>query len=132
MKLSRRDLLKAGAFAGAATSLPLQRMVSGIDALSRRMPASKLPVPYSVPFARPKGATPVLSTATRDYFRIDMRPTQLEILPGYKTVTYAYNGQVPGPTIRIAQGKEAVVRQTNMLPKVHDRWDRAPDRCRRR
>ncbi len=126
MKLSRRDLLKAGVFAGAATALPLQRMVSGIDGFSRRMPTSKLPAPFTVPFARPKGATPVATTATTDYYRIDMRPAQLEILPGYKTVTYAYNGQVPGPTIRVAQGREAVVRHTNMLPKVHDRLGYEP------
>ena len=126
MKLSRRDLLKAGMFAGAATALPLQRMVSGIDGFSRRMPASKLPAPFTVPFARPKPATPVATTATTDYYRIDMRPTQLEILPGFKTVTYAYNGQVPGPTIRATQGREVVVRHTNMLPKVHDRLGYEP------
>ncbi len=126
MKLSRRDLLKAGVFAGAATALPLQRFVSGADSLATRMPASKLPRPFSSTFRRPSVITPSISTATTDYYDITMRAAQVEILPGYQTVAYTYNGQVPGPTIRVDQGRQVVVRQANQLPAMHDRLGYEP------
>ena len=43
----------------------------------------------------------------------------MEIIPGLRTEMWGYNGSVPGPTFRIAQGRRAVVRQVNNLPAVH-------------
>ena len=40
MSLTRRDVIKAGVFAGATLSLPLSRVVSGQSTLSNRMPSS--------------------------------------------------------------------------------------------
>ena len=47
MSLTRRDVIKAGVFAGAALSLPFSRVVSGYPALSNRTPSSKLPKPFT-------------------------------------------------------------------------------------
>ena len=73
MALSRRDLLKTGVFAGAALSLPLNRVVSGQSALANRMPTSQLPNPFTVPFVRPPIAVPVRTTGTTDYYHIESK-----------------------------------------------------------
>ncbi len=119
MMLTRRDVVKVGLFAGASLSLPLSRVVSGQSALSNRMASSKLPSPFSLPFKTPPVARRVRYDATTDYYAITMAATSLEIIPGYKTMVFAYNGSVPGPTFKAKQGRTAVVRFRNMLPNVH-------------
>ena len=99
MALTRRDLIKAGVFAGASLSLPLSRIVSGQSALDSRMPTSKLPKPFTTPFAIPPVAVPVRTDDTTDYYQMYMRATQAEIVPGYQTTFFAYDGSIPGPTI---------------------------------
>ncbi|MGH3144844.1 MAG: multicopper oxidase family protein, partial [Rubrobacter sp.] len=47
-----------------------------------------------------------------------MKQAQLEVLPGKKTTIYGYNGITPGPTIKVRQGRKAVVRQINSLPDI--------------
>ena len=39
-----------------------------------------------------------------------------EVLPGFQTPIYGYDGVYPGPLIRAKKGREVVVRQTNGLP----------------
>ncbi|MEK7425268.1 MAG: multicopper oxidase family protein, partial [Actinomycetota bacterium] len=70
--LSRRDVLKAGVFAGAAIALPAQRLVSARSALVGRMAQSQLPVPFTIPFAIPPVAVPYRTDATTDYYKIWM------------------------------------------------------------
>ena len=119
MTLTRRDLIKAGVFAGAAMSLPLSRVVSGQSALDNRMPASKLPKPFTTPFAVPRVATPFRTDATTDYYDLTMKSASFEIVPGFQTMFFTYDGSVPGPTIRVNQNRKVVVRHRNSLPAVH-------------
>ncbi len=126
MSLTRRDLIKAGVFAGAAMSLPLSRVVSGQSALGNRMPASKLPKPFTTPFVRPPVAVPVRSDDTTDYYAMHMLPTYAEIVPGYQTLMFGYEGSVPGPTIKVNQGRKAVVRHCNTLPATHPTYGYEP------
>ena len=65
MALTRRDLVKAGVFAGAALSLPLSESSSGQSALDNRMPTSKLPKPFTMPFVRSAGRGPGAHATTR-------------------------------------------------------------------
>jgi FtsP/CotA-like multicopper oxidase with cupredoxin domain len=118
--LSRRDVLKAGVFAGAAIALPAQRLVSARSALVGRMAQSQLPVPFTIPFAIPPVAVPYRTDATTDYYKIWMSRVEAEIIPGYRTPLYAYNGTVPGPTIKATQGRQVKVRHFNTLPAVHE------------
>ena len=119
--LSRRDLIKAGVFAGATLSFPLSRVVSGQSALDNRMPSSKLPKPFTRPFKYSPVAVAetVTSDPGTDYYKLSMKATMLEVIPGFKTMFFAYNGSVPGPTIKVMQGRPAVVRHRNELPPVH-------------
>lgn len=119
MGFTRRDALKAGVFAGAAVLVPVGRAVQARGSLENRMPAKLLPKPFTVPFAVPPVAVPVRTDATTDYYRIRMAPAVLEVLPGYRTEFYAYNGSVPGPTIKARQGRPVVARFVNELPARH-------------
>ena len=121
VSLSRRDLVKLSVLGGAAVALPLERSVSGASALTNRIASSRLPAPFTTPFAVPPLISPVRSdeaTGT-DFYRITMKPTLVEIVPGLSTQMWGYNGLVPGPTFRIQQGRKTVVRQINNLPPVH-------------
>ncbi|MEP7089592.1 MAG: multicopper oxidase family protein [Nocardioidaceae bacterium] len=119
MDLTRRDLFKMSVLSGAAVALPLERSVSGLSLLSSRIAECALPAPYSTPFSTPPVIAPVYSDANADYFHVEMAPTSMEIIPGLRTEVWTYNGTLPGPTFRVNQGRQAVVRQVNNLPSTH-------------
>ena len=127
--LNRRDVIRAGVFGSAALALPLQRVVSARSTLSGRLASSKLPQPFTIPFAAPPVAQPYRSTGSGDFYKIRMQKINAEIIPGYQTPVYAYGfetpnspylGSVPGPTIRAKQGRRITVRYLNNLPPVHE------------
>ena len=70
MQLSRRELLKLGAFGSAALLLPAERVARTELALKNRIAASRLPAPFSVPLTVPPVLTPVRSTADTDFYAI--------------------------------------------------------------
>jgi FtsP/CotA-like multicopper oxidase with cupredoxin domain len=115
--LSRRDALKVSVLGAAALALPWQSMVSAKSA--SRIASSKLPRPYTVPFAVPPVLAPARTDATTDYYRVVQQPFLGEILPGVRTPLWGYNGLVPGPTIKATRGRRTVVRQINALPETH-------------
>jgi spore coat protein A, manganese oxidase len=119
MELSRRDVLKIGAFGSAALALPLERVARTQLAIDNRIPASELPAPFSVPFATPPVLQPAFEDAQTAYYDIAQQQVKAEILPGRQTTIWGYNGITPGPTIVNKRGQAAVVRQTNNLPNVH-------------
>jgi FtsP/CotA-like multicopper oxidase with cupredoxin domain len=61
----------------------------------------------------------VRTTADTDFHLIDMAAMQAEIVPGFRTNMWAYNGSVPGPTIRATRGRKVVARFVNRLPSMH-------------
>ena len=119
MALTRRELLKMSALAGAAVAFPLQRGALAGSTRQNRLAASLLPQPFTVPFAVPSVLVPLSSDATTDHYRVVMRPLLAEILPGFTTPLWGYNGEVPGPTVRVAQGRRVIMRQVNSLPPTH-------------
>ncbi|NMH96476.1 multicopper oxidase family protein [Pseudonocardia acidicola] len=121
--LNRRDLLKLSALGAAALVLPLERVVSAKSA--SRIAASKLPKPYTVPFAVPPVLTPITKNGV-DHYHIAQRAGVAEILPGVKTPVFGYNGITPGPTIRATRGRPVAIRMTNELPARHPQWGYEP------
>src|SRR6476660_8067326 len=103
----------------AALALPLQRAASGLSVLDDRMPSSNLPKPFTLPLRLPPVAVPVATHDGEDCYRIAIKETRLEILPGFRTTVWAYDGTVPGPTIIARQGRRAKVRFINQLPLRH-------------
>jgi len=75
------------------------------------------PGPAGPPIAPSGGvATPAAGGAIR-HFDLTAAPLALQLGPGVKALAWAYNGQVPGPTIRVAQGDLVVVTLHNRLPE---------------
>ena len=119
MTLSRRDMLKMGLLGGAAIALPLERTVRADTGIVNRIAASKLPAPFTIPFTAPSALVPYRTDATTDYYKVWMKPVQADVLPGFKTPLWGYNGLVPGPTVHVQQGRKTVIRHVNTLPSQH-------------
>ena len=117
MGLTRREILKVGVLAGGALLLPLERGVRA--ATANRMAESQLPPPFTVPFAIPPLARSVGSDATTDHYSVTMREQVVEIIPGYRTLIWGYDGTFPGPTFDVQRGREVAIRHVNRLPATH-------------
>ena len=91
---------------------------------------SKLTLPEPFQIALPVPAQLVARrTADTDYYTIVQSVSRLEIIPGYKTTIWGYNGTFPGPTIVSASGRQTVVNHTNGIPVptvVHLHGGRTP------
>ena len=105
---SRRRFLKMSAIGGAALALPIDR--AGALLVPRADPK-----PFRVPLSVPPVLKPVHSDGERDIYRLAMKASNVEILPGKKTRVWGYNGRFPGPTIKATRGREVVVKQVNRL-----------------
>jgi spore coat protein A len=115
-KVSRRDVLKMGVLGGAVLVLPLERTVNAQSPSGGRLASSRLPKPFTVPFAPPPVLAPVRTDATTDFYRVVMRPALATIIPGFQTPIWGYNGIYPGPTVHSVAGRQTVMRQINTLP----------------
>ncbi|HWB37276.1 MAG TPA: multicopper oxidase domain-containing protein, partial [Rugosimonospora sp.] len=49
-------------------------------------------------------------------FRLEAAPYTWSVAPGVKKQAFAFNGTVPGPTIRVIEGEKVRVIVTNKLP----------------
>jgi spore coat protein A, manganese oxidase len=115
--LTRRDALKVSLLGAAALAVPWQAALSAKTAsLINR---DRIPRPYTVGFRKPPVLVPTRTDATTDYYRIVQRQFTGQILPGVPTTLWGYNGQVPGPTIKVSRGRRVVMRQVNNLPALH-------------
>jgi bilirubin oxidase len=67
-----------------------------------------------------------------DYYEVDIKPVEQQIYPNLKkTRMVGYDGQVPGPTFQMTQGREAIVRFINHGDRansvhLHGSYSRAP------
>ena len=119
-RFTRKEMLKLGVLGGAALLLPLERRARTQLAVAGRIPESRLPEPFQVPFPTTPALKPVRRSATTDYYQITMKANKVPILPGFPaTEIWGYNGITPGPTIKVMKGRKAVVRQINRLPRRH-------------
>ena len=87
---------------------------------SSQIAASKLPAPYTLPFAVP----PVIDGRGGGVVRLEQIAKQVSILPGFQTTIFGYAlpGQgptTPGPTIHTQRGTPLTVMQANKLPSAH-------------
>ena len=79
---------------------------------------------YAPPPARPDALSPdnpsIRRSADGDTVYVSLAATaqSMSLIPGVETPAYAYNGQVPGPTLEFREGDRVVVRFRNDLPEV--------------
>ncbi|GAA4899270.1 FtsP/CotA-like multicopper oxidase with cupredoxin domain [Stackebrandtia albiflava] len=96
-------------------------LLSATAALSGTVAACGTPVDTAgrVDFTRPLPIPPLMDAETdgagRKVFRITAQAGSAELLPGTRTDTFGYNGDVLGPTLRARRGDEVSVVVTNRL-----------------
>jgi spore coat protein A, manganese oxidase len=127
VQATRRDILKLGGLgiAGAAgmASLPWGGAILNARSASE-LAEGRMPQPFRARFVRPDVLAPFMSHRDSDgrwvdHFSITEHAARATLAPGLSTYAYSYNGHVPGPTIKIRQGRRAVVRVRNKLPAIH-------------
>lgn len=101
MKLNRRHFLKLGLVGG---TLPLVPVTT-----SGQITA------FGQPLFLPPVLAPSSTDANTDHYDIAVRQVNKEIVPGLNTTVWAFNGLLPGPTIRARVGRRVIIRQTNYL-----------------
>ena len=116
---SRRDLLRNG-FASAA----LLCTVASPASLRRRGPVTSAALraqgrspfePFRRDLPRIPELLPVRRTRTTDFYESTIQEGMADVLPGFQTPIYGYEGVYPGPTIRARTGRRVVIRQRNAL-----------------
>ena len=117
-QVSRRDVLKFSALGAAAVALPLERVVRAKTV--SQIAASKLPAPYTLPFAVP----PVIDGRGGGVVNLEQTAKRVSILPGFQTTIFGYGlpGQgptTPGPTLHNKRGTPLTVMMANKLPTAH-------------
>jgi FtsP/CotA-like multicopper oxidase with cupredoxin domain len=117
---SRRDFMRNG-FASAALlctlGTPITRGGPRVVKTSAALRAqARSPFrPFRAELPRIPVLEPGRRTRTRDVYDVTIREGIAEVLPGFQTPIYGYEGIYPGPTIRARKGRTAVVRQHNTL-----------------
>ncbi|WP_310722852.1 multicopper oxidase domain-containing protein [Streptomyces sp. N2A] len=116
-RLSRRGFLGLTAGAGAAVTVGAAGWSRLAGASTGRVLASAgpLPRPFGVPLPVPPVARPVRSEHGADFYRVEQREGQREILPGRKTTVWGYDGTFPGPTFAARSGRRTVIEVFNSL-----------------
>ncbi|MEU6785030.1 multicopper oxidase family protein [Nonomuraea angiospora] len=119
-----------GAAVAAGVGVPLLSGIRGSTSTGTLLP-SKLPLParFHLPLAIPPVLKPVRSDADGDHYELVQRAAHVELIPGFRTEIWGYNGIFPGPTIVSRSGRPAIVRHRNELPVpvvVHLHGGRTP------
>jgi spore coat protein A len=124
MNVNRREVLSIGALGAlgvAGLTLPLGGSVAAKSASA--LAPRNFPVPYQAAFVRPTmlNSTTKYDASGQPYklFEVIESASSATIVPGLSTPVYAYNGQVPGPVVKIAQGERVKLRVRNHLPALH-------------
>lgn len=107
--ITRRNLLKSLGTLGAVGTVGVPGML-----LSKNAEAAV--TPFTLPLKIPAVLSPSSTDATTDYYDLDIGETTVEIVPGVQTRVIAFNGSVPGPTIRARAGRTVAMTHTNNLP----------------
>ncbi len=123
MQMSRREALMAGGLGILGVGGLAVPLGAGLQAkAASRLATRNMPVPYAAAFIRP----PVLPyTALHDaegpyrLYTVTEQRAMARIVNGLDTPVYAYNGSVPGPTIKVPQGTRVKLRVRNQLPALH-------------
>ena len=116
---SRRDFMRngMGSFALLCT-LGAPSTIGGKKVVTSAARRTRAASPFA-PFQRDLPLMPVLSPVRSepgvDVYDVDIREGLADILPGFQTPIYGYDGVYPGPTILARKGRAAIVRQSNRL-----------------
>ncbi len=102
-----------------AAFAPPGQLPGPISAVSDTGPGSGRPGSFLPGTARGDGTTFADYDIDKDgtkIFKLDAAPYTWNVAPGVKKQAFAFNGTVPGPTIRIIEGDKVRVLVTNRMP----------------
>ncbi|MCU1386101.1 MAG: Bilirubin oxidase [Acidobacteria bacterium] len=97
--------------------------VSTADGLSDRISPCFNNSPQGPPFTQPLPIPPALDPipdATTDLYVISETRSETEIVPGFRTPIWGYDGMMPGPTILARKGRPVSITFANNLPPGED------------
>ncbi len=125
MNVSRREALGLGALGAlgvAGLTLPFGGG-AGVEAKSiSTLAARNFPVPFRAGFVRPRYLPSTLMEDANGRYRlftVTQKQAMATIVPGLSTPVYAYEGEVPGPIVKVAQGTRVKLRVRNQLPAIN-------------
>jgi spore coat protein A len=111
-----------GGSGGPPTPIPIQPFQAVLPVPPVLQPlSSRTGQPPFVPGSAFHGIAPEFADVAKytqfplKYYTVEMKPGLHEFIPGVKTPVWAYNGIVPGPTIKARIGEPSVVRFRNRL-----------------
>ena len=119
MDFKRRDLFKVGGLSllgAAGLAVPF-----GGASLQAKSAGSLAPANFPKRYVNEMKRPPVVGATMRDgvaYYDITAKQGSAQIVPGLTTPVFGYNGQAPGPIIKVRRNVPAVVRIRNHLPKT--------------
>jgi spore coat protein A len=119
---TRRDVMRNGmgsfALLCSLGALPTARRGGDkvVTSAARRAQAQSPFQPFRRDLPIPPELVPVRRARGEDVFDVSIREGIAEILPGFETPVYGYDGIYPGPTIRARRGRTAAVTVRNVLP----------------
>jgi spore coat protein A len=121
---TRRDALRNGtasfAFLCSFGSLPIARRARSdgkpVTSAAIRAQARSPFEPFRRDLPILPEAVPVSRSGGQDLYESTIRQGLAEVLPGFQTPVYGYDGVYPGPTIRARRGRPTVVVRRNALP----------------
>ena len=101
-----------------ATALALGADTAGAQSSGPPMAsaAPARPIAPGSPLAAPRTLTDLSPDPRTVEVRLTAAPGRLSLVPGSVTDVYAYNGQVPGPTLMLREGDRVIVHFKNELP----------------
>jgi spore coat protein A, manganese oxidase len=114
MTISRRRAIQLALLGSACLSVPIA--LSKIGWQSPRRVGRR----FELPFHTPSVLKPVRSDATTDYYEITIKKANQEMIPGFQTEIWGYDGTSPGSTIRQIAGRRSKVRFINHLGQDED------------
>jgi FtsP/CotA-like multicopper oxidase with cupredoxin domain len=116
---TRRDVMRNGmaSFAllctlGAPSTLRRKKVVTSA---AMRAQARSPFAPFRRDLPILPELVPVRRTRDADVYDVTIREGLADVLPGFETPIYGYEGVYPGPVIHARKGRMAVVRQRNLL-----------------
>jgi spore coat protein A, manganese oxidase len=109
MRISRRKAIQLSLVGGGCLLLPI---VMNKRAIGAYQPESDR---FQLPLKIPPVLKPIRSDETTDYYEVIIKKAQQEIIPGFKTEIWGYNGITPGSTIYQQANRQSQVRFINQL-----------------